>query len=707
MSDSRKISRREFLRLSVVVATGTVVAACAPTPTAVPPTAVPPTAAPKPTAVPPTAAPAATAVPQPTAAAKPTVPAATTAPAAQYKEAPMLADLVKAGKLPPVDQRLPKNPMVMVGYEGVGKYGGTWRRAFQGVSDINGPTKVLDRGWAWFDKNLNLVPRQLESWSVSPDAKVWTIKMRQGLKWSDGKAEYTTDDIAYWYKNEIQNKKVWPGTVAQWTNADKSFCKFEAIDKYTATFTYTRPTPLLMLNMTRYGVGNVPTAFPAPTVPSHYLKQFHEDTTTDKDALAADVKKRGFSDWQSYYLQFARSWTANPDRPTMSAWIAMNNHASELFTIERNPYFWAVDSQGQQLPYIDKVTHRVFQASAPDVLTLRITNGEIDMQGRHLTVSNLPVYKAGETKGDYKMVLLVNASHVCWCPNLTTKNKPLAEFFNQRDARIAMSLAINRENINQLVYNGLLKPRQYSPMTSSPQYYEKLSNAYTKYDPDTANKMLDALGYTKKDANGIRLYKDGSGPISFTIEGPQALNTQDGDAAILMSKDLLKIGIQGTYKFVERSLYTTHYDANDIEAGWFGGDRTLLPIVPEAVIFRGVIRDRPWCPGWAYYYLEPNNTNAVKPPEGHWIYNIWKIWDEEVSVQPDPVKATAAFKKLLDIWATELPMIGLLGEAPVPVVVKNGLKGVVAGLPNDDTVGDEHMAQGETFYWDDPSKHVS
>lgn len=115
----RKFTRREFLRLSAVTATGVVVAACAPSvPTATP---VPPTAAPKPTAVPPTTAP-------------------TAVPAAKYQEAPMLADLVKAGKLPPVDQRLPKNPMVMTGFEGIGKYGGTWRRAFQGVSDINGPT---------------------------------------------------------------------------------------------------------------------------------------------------------------------------------------------------------------------------------------------------------------------------------------------------------------------------------------------------------------------------------------------------------------------------------------------------------------------------------------------------------------------------------------------------------------------------------------
>ena len=221
---------------------------------------------------------------------------------------------------------------------------------------------------------------------------------------------------------------------------------------------------MFIYNMTRGGNGNVPGAYPPQAVtPSHYMKLYHEDLVTDKDALAADVKKRGFADWQTYYYTFIRSWTANPDKPTLAAWMAKNDHTSELFTMERNPYFWAVDAQGNQLPYIDTVTHRLFQASAPDVFTLRITNGEIDMQYRLTTISNLPVYKAGEAKGDYKTLLGVTRQSRLLCCNLTTKNKPLAEFFNQRDARIAMSLAINRDNMNQLVYNGLLTPRQYSP----------------------------------------------------------------------------------------------------------------------------------------------------------------------------------------------------------------------------------------------------
>jgi peptide/nickel transport system substrate-binding protein len=328
------------------------------------------------------------------------------------------------------------------------------------------------------------------------------------------------------------------------------------------------------------------------------------------------------------------------------------------------------------------------------------------MQYRLMSISNLPVYKAGEAKGDYKVVLGALASHVCFNCNLTTKNKPLAEFFNQRDARIAMSLAINRDNINQLVYNGLLTPRQYSPTKASPQYYEKLTNAYIKYDPDTANKMLDAAGYTKKDANGIRLYRDGSGPNSYTNESTNSIGGTDSDACNLMSKDLEKVGIKATYKFVERSLYTQHYTANDIEAGWFGADRALLPLVPEAIIFRGVQPDRPWCPAWGFWFTNPKDPNAVEPPADHWIRNIWKIWDEEIAIEPDPAKQTAAFKKLLDIWATELPFVTLLGELPATTIVKNGFKGYPAGMPNDDTVGDEHFCQSETYYWDDPSKHT-
>jgi peptide/nickel transport system substrate-binding protein len=329
------------------------------------------------------------------------------------------------------------------------------------------------------------------------------------------------------------------------------------------------------------------------------------------------------------------------------------------------------------------------------------------MQYRHTSIANLALYKSGEAKSDYKTILGISAGHVAMQLNLTTKNKLLNEFFSNLKVRQAISSAINRNQVNQLVYNGMLTPRQYSPLKLSPQYYEKAANAWIKYDPDLANKLLDEAGYTKKGADGIRLHKDGTTPIAFIIEGTDQTGTPTEDAVLLVSKDLAKVGVKGTYKYSERALYTQHYEANDIEAAWWGGDRTVLPLVPEAIIFRGIQPDRPWCPGWNLYYRDPKLPNAVQPPEGHWIYTIWKIWDDEIAVQPDPAKQTEAFKKILDIWAEQLPMQGILGEQPAPCIIKNGFKGYLPGMPLDDTTGDEQFLQAETYYWDDPAKHTS
>jgi len=615
----------------------------------------------------------------------------------------MLAELVAAGELPPVDERLPMNPRVMEGAEGIGNYGGTWRRAFSGVSDYWGPTKIVDRAWAWFDRDLVLQPRLLESWTVNDDGTEWTIKFRDGTKWSDG-VDFTTDDLAFWYEYELLNTKLTPTPGTVWTDPDHSVAKFDAVDKTTAKFTYGKPKPMFLYGMTRGGTGGGQTIAPLPGAPAHYMKEFHEDTTSDPAKLAADVVAGGYADWQSYYMQFARQWTANPDRPTLGPWRSLGALSTELFQIERNPYFFAVDADGNQLPYIDKITHRLFENQ--EVKNLWVTNGEIDFQGRHMTIADLALYKSSEAQGDFSTIMAINASHVAMQLNLTTKNELLNEFFNQRDARIAISHAINREQVNQLVFNGLLKPRQYSPLPMSPQYYEKAANAYIEYDPDVANKLLDDLGYAK-GADGIRLLSDGKTPVSFIVEGTDQAGTPTEDAALLVAKDLEAIGVKMTYKYVERALYTEHYNANDIEAAWWGGDRTVLPLVPEAIIFRGVQPDRPWCPAWGFWYTDPTNANAIEPPPDHWIRTIWKIWDEEIVVEPDPVKQTVAFKKILDIWAEELPMIGILGEQPQPVIVKNGFKGYLPGMPMDDTTGDEHYLQSETYYWDDPAAHTT
>jgi len=291
----------------------------------------------------------------------------------------------------------------------------------------------------------------------------------------------------------------------------------------------------------------------------------------------------------------------------------------------------------------------------------------------------------------------MQVNHTCQDPNLR-------EFFQNRNCRIAMSLAINREEINDLVYSGQYTPRQYSPLEISPDYYEKLSNAYIEYDPDTANAMLDAEGYTDKDADGFRMFKDGSGPVSFVIESSMGVGSVDEDAVELLTNHLADVGIKAQLLVEERSLYTEHYTANDIEAAWWGGDRTIIPLAAP-IIFIGTQPDRPWCPAWGFYRTDPTNAAMEEPPEGHWIWEIWRIWDEEVAKEPDEAKQHAAFAKILDIWATELPYIGILGNEPGPVIVKNGFRGYLPGQAIDDVTSDEHLLQTESYYWENPEDH--
>ena len=290
-------------------------------------------------------------------------------------------------------------------------------------------------------------------------------------------------------------------------------------------------------------------------------------------------------------------------------------------------------------------------------------------------------------------------------PNHTTKNKPLREFFNNRDVRIALSIAIDRQTINELVFDGLATPRQYSPLSTSPQAYEKQANAHIEYDVKKANELLDAAGYKEKDADGFRKWKDGSGTVSFIIEGTAVPGDADEDAVQQVVKYLAAVGVKASYKGVERSLYEQHWRVNEIEAAWWGGDRTVLPIVAPW-IFLGTQTDRPWADAWS---LWKNNgaadPNAEEPAADHWITKIWAVWDQ-IAAEPDSDKRTALFTQILDIWAEEIPMIGVLGEIPAPVIVKNGVHNFLDSMPIDDTTGDEQILNTETYFWDDPAKHV-
>ncbi|MCJ7552182.1 MAG: ABC transporter substrate-binding protein, partial [Anaerolineae bacterium] len=628
---------------------------------------------------------------------EPVAPVEPETPAGKFNEAPMLAALVASGALPSVDERLPLNPYVCEVAEMTGNYGGTIRRGFKGVSDAWGPTKHIDRLLAWYDRDLVMQPRLIESWDVSDDATTVTMHLRKGLKSSDGSA-FTSADFKWYYENYAQNEELQPSPPTNLCTVDqdgnKVLCVAEFPDDDTVVYKFAHPNPLFFYGGTRSIRG-----FCAP---GDYMAQFHMELTEDKDALEAAVVEAGFGSWTELY-EDRLLWHMNKEKPMVTPWLAKNSLAEELFLMERNPYYFAVDPDGNQLPYLDTVSHRLFET--PEVFNLWIVNGEIDFQQRHVSIADYSLFKENEANGDYRVLLGLKAEHSALQLNLATKEPKLNEFFNTREVRTGISHAMNRDEVNGLIYDGLLVPRQYSPLPLSPNYYPKLSNAYLEYDPDLANQMLDDAGYDQKDADGYRMWKDGSGPITFTIESSTGMSFQEDELGLVV-KYLNDVGLKVTYKFFERSLYTEHFNNNEIEGAWWGGDRTVLPLAPAAIIFRGVQPDRPWAAGYGLWFVS-NGTdpNGVEPPAGHFIWDIWDVWSQ-IEREPDPDEQNALFEQILDIWAEELPMIGLLGEAPAPIIVKNGFRNYLPGMPIDDTTGDEHYLQTETYFWENPEEHM-
>ncbi len=607
----------------------------------------------------------------------------------KFKEAPMLAELVAAGKLPPVDERLPKVPSVYPVPDSIGNYGGTMRRGFKGVSDRWGPSKTKDVGLTHFNYwDLEIRPDIVMGWQMNADGTQWTMKLREGMKWSDG-APFTTSDWTWAFENVYSNADLTPAKSAP-VIANES-----AMDDYTVVVTLEKPFPLFMHfenrgPSTRY-------------LPAHYLEQFHQLLTDDKAKLDADTKAAGFNAWTEYFSN-KNDWLLNPERPMEYPWVPINDPSGELFIMERNPYFHAVDPEGNQLPYIDRINHRLF--ATPDVFNMWIVNGEIDYQGRHVDINNYTLFKESEAKGGYKIKFLRLDDGETFCPNHDCKNPKVKEFFNDLNVRKAMNLAIDRQTIVDIAYDGLATPRQASPTSTSPFYYEAATNAYAQYDPDQANKLLDEAGYDKKDSNGFRLWKDGSGPVFFTIEGIAPTGTPRGDALQMTVDYLKKVGINCAGKDEERSLYTAHHEANETEGAFWGTYHNTLIHLDHSNPYCGEMTDRPWAGGWGLLYKNgPNDANASEPPADHWIRDLWAWWDEaEMKGTMEAYKD--AMKKIMDVWIEQVPVVGILGEVPGPLIVKDGLMNTREGLPSLDRMADEHLVGTPILFWDEPEKHV-
>jgi peptide/nickel transport system substrate-binding protein len=571
----------------------------------------------------------------------------------KYKEAPVLATLVKAGKLPSVEKRLPEHPLVVPADE-IGQYGGVWRRGFLGPSDFNGVNRVIYDVLARYGPDGATIEMKLaESVIPSADFKTWTIKLRKGSKWSDG-SPFTTDDIMFWYKDVLQNKDLMPATSSWMLNKDGSLVQVDKVDALTVKWAFKEPNTNFLMELTSkdYGDRQYPIFLPAK-----YLKQFHAGYTK-KDALDKMVAEAKFKTWVELFAN-KQSPLDNPERPSMAAWVAANRISDQIFILKRNPYYIGVDKAGNQLPYIDEVDIKFF--SDPQALNLAAIAGELDEQERHINLLNYPVLKENEQKqGKYKILLwsspggfdagvIFNQTYA--------KDPELGKLMANRDFRIALSLAINRKQIHESAFLGTGEPRQGVPKKGHPYYPgDEYAYKYTEYDPAKANQMLDAIGLDKKDAEGFRLFPSGR-RVMIELSVVEVF-APFRDIATLIAKDFEKVGVKLNVQIRERALHFQMRESNDLQTELWNQDWTGFPFTGSTYYdFRKPLYGNlTYGPLWKTWY-DTNGKQGVEPPPE--AKKIIELQDKAKTV--GPAEQIKIAQELFKVWVDNMFEIGTVG----------------------------------------------
>ena len=553
----KQLSRRDFLKFSAMSAVATLVASCA-QPTQAPPAAEP--------TKPPAAAPAAaTNTPAP--------------PASKYKEAPALAEMVKSGTLPPVDERLPDEPMVVQPHKSIGKYGGTWRMATLGANDgaILVRTSAYEYLLRWDTMYSTFGPNLASSWEVNPQGNEIVFNLRKGVKWSDGQP-LTSEDYAFTYNNVLANKTLQP-RLPSWLIQAGEECQFTQVDAFTLKFAFAAPYPTFVMGC----AGTGPGIALAPR-PKHYMKDHHIEYA-DKAALDKKIKDAGYESWPEYWGSLeVYPHGRKIGRPVQWAWVPKGEDlgSSTEFIMERNPYYWKVDPEGNQLPYIDRLLYRVHEDK--ETMLLAAMAGEIDNQKRHIDRADaLPLLKEASERQCFHFYQLdrQKMNSVILNFNQCTPTLELRPLFSNMDFRIALSYGIDRQEIIDVVYAGQGEPAQPSPLPSSPYYNEDMAKRYTEYKPDLANEMLDKI-IPQKDRDGFRMLPDGSKRLLLIVETPSDFQKEWIDVLQIVQNHWAKIGVDMMIKASERSLFQTRTQYEHDMCIWEGDiDFTGLVNVPH------------------------------------------------------------------------------------------------------------------------------
>jgi ABC-type dipeptide/oligopeptide/nickel transport system permease component/ABC-type transport system substrate-binding protein len=608
-------------------------------------------------------------------------------------ESPILAELVEEGKLPPVAERVGSEPVVIQGRDGLGNYGGTWNLITNTIFTVNriddymtGTSLVR-----WSPLGDPIVPHIAKRWEVSPDKREWIFYLREGMKWSDGHP-FTADDILYWWNDEVK-QKLTPFPESMKVKGESG--EILKIDPYTVKIIFSHPHGLFLerLPFADYFYS-----------PRHYMEKYHPELGNE-ELIDATMKANKIPTRKALYISLRLN--NNPDHPRIWPWIYRTYKSNPPQAYVRNPYYWAVDTEGNQLPYVDRF---MIDVKSSKLVPIAAASGAITMQAVNIYFLHYTLFMSQRDAGGYDVYHWYPSGFRMWgiLPNLNKNinphdpmSKPKRELLKDKRFRQALSLAINRQQIIDAVYYGVGVPTQGSPGVESPFYHEELKNSYIEYNPSRANELLDELGLTGRDSEGYRTFKDGTRMIWYLDITP---NYSDGPAPFVV-EDWNKVGL----KTIERSRSFTLSSVADgalfhdfIIAGLASSFNPLInvdrfaPGGVEAVGYKNWYRN-----GGLYGNPEAEKKGNIEPPAGHPLRRSMELLDEAFSALTLE-EQTAIYSEIQDIAVDNLWNINITTGQPWVAIVKKGFKSV----PRNALYGGpyESIASGglEAYYFEEP-----
>lgn len=585
--------------------------------------------------------------------------------AQDFQEVPMLADRVEAGELPPVAERLPETPRVLDfaanGME-IGRSGGeiTWlaRRARDiRIMNVYGYARLVG-----YDREFELQPDILERVEVE-DERVFTLHLRPGHRWSDGEP-FTAEDFAYFWNDVNTNENLRPYGPDPRLLVDGELPEFEVIDDLTVRYSWAQANPTFLPAL----AGASPLYL---YLPAHYMRQFHADYA-DEEELQSKVDESGERNWVALHIRRGDLYEANnPDLPVLQPWVNTTAPPSDRFVFRRNPFFHRVDPEGMQLPYLDRVIVRISDAS---LIPAQTGAGESDLQARSLRFDNITFLLEGEERNDYTVRLWSTAlgSEVALYPNLNANDDTMRELNRDVRFRRALSMAIDREEINQVIFFGLANPGNNTALPASPLYDEERSQLYATYQPEAANALLDEIGLTERNGEGIRLLPNGE-PLEIVVQ-TAGERTMEVDILELIADTWRDVGVAMYTNTSQRDVFRTRiFSGETAMSVWYGFDNALFTAstVPREL----APVEQAWLqyPAWGQYVQ--TGGDAGEPPDMDFGIRLMELWNTWMTTG-DRTERMAIVDEMLDIHVEQMTSIGTVQGVLQPVVVANRLRNV-------------------------------